>query len=53
MGFLTFFIMDHQEVKGVCLIPFTDATWFNIIPFRCSDVDIDSEVIGFLKFTET
>ena len=53
MRFPTFFIMDHQEVKGVCLVPFTDAVWFNIIPIRFSDVDIDSEVIGFLKFTET
>ena len=53
MRFPTFFIMDHQEVKGVCLVSFTDAVWFNIIPIRFSDVDIDSEVIGFLKFTET
>ena len=53
MRFPTFFIMDHQEVEGVCLVSFTDAMRFNIIPFGCSDVDIDSEVIGFLKFTET
>lgn len=53
MRFPTFFIMDHQEVEGVCLIPFTDATWFNIIPIGFNGVDIDSEVIGFLKFTET
>ena len=45
--------MDHQEVEGVSLVSFTDALGFNIIPIRFSDVDIDSEVIGFLKFTET